>query len=122
MARTKTFSIAFPPDQLKNQIDSWASEKQVVSASEEERNIAFLRSMCYQFQTRMEAYYKAGKDEDRLRRLDEICQALIEIAFTDGEKTFTIAAPYQPTPESWEDVAVGVGCEPGERCTRGACM
>jgi hypothetical protein len=57
-----------------------------------------------------------------LKRLDEVCQALIEIAFTDGERTFTIAAPFQPIPDHWEDLVAGAGCEPGERCTRGACM
>ena len=125
MARKKTFSIAFPPEQLKKQIDNWSSSKEAlnIDLSEEARNIAFLRAMCHQFQTRMEAYYNAGAPGvDQLQRLDEICQALIEIAFTDGEKTFTIAAPYHPTPERWEDVAAGAGCEPGEKCNRGACM
>jgi hypothetical protein len=116
MARAKTFSVVFPAEQLKAQIDEWAS-------SEDARNIAFLRSMCHQFQSKMEAYYKAGaQGNDRLQRLDEICQALIEIAFTDGEKTYTVAAAFNPTPERWEDAAVGAGCSPGERCNRGACM
>ena len=116
MARKNTFSVAVPPEQLKKQIDLWAG-------SEERRNIAFLKAICQEFQNKMEEYYRAGATpEARLPRLDEVCQALIEIGFTDGERTFTIAAPFDPLPTHWEELVQGAGCPETRSCLRGACM
>lgn len=86
MARININSNALTYDQLKEEIDLWAN-------SEETRNLAFINEICQAFQNRAEEYYKAGATiEDRSQRLEEIRQALIEIGFTDGERTFTIAA------------------------------
>jgi hypothetical protein len=100
MARMNIKTDTMPYDQLKEEISNWFN-------SEDRRNLAFLKAICQAFQNRMEEYYKAGATlEDRSQRLEEIRRALIEIGFTHGEQTFTIAAR---------------GKCPGGRPTGGAC-
>src|SRR5262245_36743775 len=86
MARIIIPTDTIPYDQLKEEIDYWFN-------SEDRRNLAFLEAICQAFQNRMREYYKAGDTlTDRSQRLEEIRQSLVEIGFTHGEHTFTIAA------------------------------
>ncbi len=116
MARKHFPTIPMPHDLLKGEIDKWVK-------AEEGRNFAFLKAMCQAFQDKLEEYYQAGATpEDRLQRLEEICQSLIETGFTDGNRIFTIAAQY-PTPVTRaEDLTKGAGCPEGRECIRGACV
>ena len=101
MARITIQTNIMSYDQLKEEIYNWFD-------SEDMRNLAFLKAICQAFQNRMEEYYQAGATlEDRSQRLEEIRQALIEIGFTHGEQTFTIAARGK--------------CPNGGRPTGGAC-
>jgi len=119
MARRNIDTIALPPDQLKEEINRWAV------STEDMLNLTFLKAVCQAFYNEVEKYYKAGaKPEDRLQRLDEICQALIAIGFEDGKDTFTISGQYRKPPTSPDGLlsSEGWNCDPGQRCIRGVCM
>jgi hypothetical protein len=117
MARKNTPTIEMPLDLLKGQLDLWAD-------AEEVRNLGFLNAIGQRFQEMLTEYYKAGATPaDRLQRLEEICQTLIETGFEDKEGTsFTIAAKYATPVKTAQDLTVGAGCRDGQQCIRGACV
>jgi hypothetical protein len=65
--------------------------------------------MCQAFQDKVIAYYKAAAPAERPARLGVIRDKLIEVKFTDGTQTFTIA-PVQGK------------CSNGEKPVDGFCM
>ena len=108
--------LTVPPAQLKSQLDHWAS-------SDELRNVAFIKALSTAFESKLLEYYHAGTSpDDKLKRLDDICQAFGGIKFTDGDKEFTIASEYLWEAKTVKDVLKGAGCLPGEKCINGICV
>ncbi|MGH9842534.1 MAG: hypothetical protein ACREEM_27650 [Blastocatellia bacterium] len=118
MDRIKIPTIALPSDRLKGEIDRWANSK-------ETGDLAFLKAICRSFSNEAEKFFNAGATpEDRLRRLEYIRQALVEIGFKDGERTFTISGHYRIPPTSVDDLLdqTRKDCNAPKVCHAGACV
>ena len=117
MDRIKIPTIELPTDLLKREIDRWSNHK-------ETGEIDFLKSMCQSFSNVAEEFYNAGTPKDRLKRLEHIRQALVEIGFKDGERIFTISGCYKEPPGSVDDLInhPQKDCISPKVCSGGACV
>ena len=117
MAIKKLKSTSVPLKIVKAQLNIWKDPET------EERDLAFLKALCQAYEDRVMEYYKSGATpEDKLARLEDICKVFRGIAFTSGEKTFTIAAGVFTVIEGDAlELARGAGCPVGTTCINGLC-
>ena len=124
MARINIPPIHVARFECRNQIDNWAKSESSESTEgadhdpRDRHNEKFLKGIFQAFQKVIMAYYHASSGhEDKFQRLEEIRQALTEIGFTDGNKTYTIAPQIVMTGRTHRKT-----CPKGQTCVCGTCQ